>query len=138
MIEINNEEFVKVMPGFQFDNGESEHNPPGVDDDVISDYEDLTSTSGADPGKTEAEDAAARSSATERKRPMDNPEYVTTLKMHENKYYDKYDEFARFIATQLRELPIEHAAKAEVKILQCLADVRIHYFQEHASRTYYG
>lgn len=135
MIEINNEEFVKVMPGFQFDNGESEHNELR-DDDIISDYEDFNSASN-DPNKTEAEDTT-KSSPIEEKKSMDNPEYVTTLKMHENKYYDKYDEFARFIATQLRELPIEHAAKAEVKILQCLADIRIHYFEEHASRTYYS
>ncbi|GJQ74642.1 hypothetical protein Trydic_g21495 [Trypoxylus dichotomus] len=112
MIEINDHELVKIEPHFHFDtinnNCEFYVGKPDQKAKFIIKGE---------PPSCDSPDPA-------NKQKMESPEYITSKPM------DEFDAFARFISNQLREFPKEYAIHIESKILQCIADERIHFLKE--------
>ncbi|KAI4458383.1 hypothetical protein MML48_3g00008368 [Holotrichia oblita] len=115
MIEINDDELVKVEPHFHFDtinnNCEFYNGKPAQRAQFIVKLERPTCDS-PDPVN---------------KQKMETPEYITS------KPLDEYDAFGRFISCQLREFPKDYAARVESKLLQCLSDERVNFLKDRTS-----
>lgn len=115
MIEINDGELVKVEP-FHFDtinsNSELYAGKPSQKAKFIQNRDHLFCDS-PDPSKNQK---------------LEAPEYISINV--DSKPLDEFDSFARFISTQLRELPPNHVVRAQCRILQCLADERVAYIEE--------